>query len=195
MGLRGARALTARPSQERFGHVAASGVTRHATGEKKELAAYYEVEKSYYDYAENIEAVNIHYACTPLGGVPDWNSQRTTRFLPLVEPRLRRKLLKLPARILDSRSGELCDRYLLHHYFEIFADGDTHYSQLYTEEVLTGAGNLPAPHAAASNQAGETGSDFDDPSVSSESALIVETQPSPPASKRTRVRSKATKEK
>jgi hypothetical protein len=174
--------------------VAASGVTQHATGENKPSARY-EVEKWYYDYAENIEAVNIHYACTPLGEVPDWNSQRTTRFLPLVEPRLRRKTLKLPARILDSNGGQLCDRYLLHHYFEIFADGDTHYSQLYTEEVRTGAGNLPAPHEAASNQAEEPGSDLHSPSASSESALIPETQPPPPASKRKRVRSKATKGK
>jgi hypothetical protein len=175
--------------------VATSGVIRHATGEKRESATYFEVEKSYYDYAENIEAVNIHYACTPLGEVPDWNSQRTTRFLPLVEDRLRRKVLKLPAQILDSNSGHLRDRYLLHHYFEIFADGDTHYSQLYTEEVLTGAGNLPATCAAASDQVGEPGSDFQNSRPSSENELTAETHPPPRASKRKSARSKAKKGK
>jgi len=172
--------------QERFDHVTASGVTQRESGETIRSARYYEVEKWFYDYAENIEAVNIHYACTPLAEVPDWNSQRVTRFLPLVEPRLRRKTLKLPARILDSNSGQLCDRYLLHHYFEIFADGDTHYSQLYTEEVLTGAGNLPAPHEAASNQVGEAGSDSSAPSPSSENVLIPDASPPPQASKRKR---------
>jgi hypothetical protein len=160
--------------------MAASDVTQHATGESKPSARDYEVEKQFYDYAKNIEGVNIHYACTPLGGVPDWNSQRTTRFLPLVEVRLRRKVLKLPVRVLDANGGQLHDRYLLHHYFEIFADGDTHYSQLYTEEVATGAGDLPAPH-------------FNSPSASGGSAPIPETQPPPAASKRKRVRSKATK--
>jgi hypothetical protein len=170
----------------------ASSVTQQATGELKDSARIYEVEKWFYDYAENIEAVNIHYACTPLGGVPDWNSQRATRYLPLVEARLRRKVLKLPARILDSNSGQLCERYLLHHYFEICADGDTHYSPLYTEEVITGAGNLPAPHDAASNQAGEPASDFEGPSASSEDAS--ETR-APSQSKRKRERSKAEKGK
>jgi hypothetical protein len=172
--------------QERFDHVAASSVTQRANGENIRSARYYEVEKWFYDYAENIEAVNIHYACTLLGEVPDWNSQRVTRFLPMVEPRLRRKTLKLPARILDSNSGRLCDRYLLHHYFEIFANGDTHYSQLYTEEVLTGAGDLPARHEASSNQAREPGSDFKGQSASCAKALMPEASTPPQASKRKR---------
>jgi hypothetical protein len=130
------------------------------TGELKSSARDYQVEKWFYDYADNIEAVNIHYACTPLGQVPDWNLQRTTRFLPLVGNRMRRKLLKLPARILDTNSGELHDRYLLHHYFEIFADGDTHYSRLYTEEVVTGAGGLPARDPAVPHQPEKHDSDF-----------------------------------
>jgi hypothetical protein len=171
---------------ERFDHVTASGVTQRERGENIRSARYYEVEKWFYDYAENIEAVNIHYACTPLGEIPDWNSRRTTRFLPLVEARLRRKVLKLPARILDPNGGRLCDRYLFHHYFEIFADGDTHYSQLYTEEVLTGAGDLPAPHEASSNQAREPGSDFKGQSASSAKALVPEASTPPQASKRKR---------
>ena len=171
----------------------ASSVTQQATDEITESARNYEVEKWFYDYAENIEAVNIHYACTPLGGVPDWNSQRATRYLPLVEARLRRKVLKLPARLLDSNSGQLCERYLLHHYFEICADGDTHYSRLYTEEVITGAGNLPAPRDAASSQAREPGFDFQGQSASIEDAS--ETEAPPQASKRKWERSKEKKGK
>jgi hypothetical protein len=164
--------------------MAAFGVSQPPTGEDQ-LSTRYQVEKLFYDYAENIEAVNIHYACTPLGEVPDWNSQRVTRFLPLIELRLRRKTLKLPARILDPNGGQLTDRYLLHHYFEIFADGDTLYSQLYTEEVLTGAGNLPTPDAV-SNKAGEPSSDFQGISASSASTPMPEASPPTQASKRKR---------
>jgi len=123
--------------------MAASSVSERVIIESAPAVRHYQIEKWYYDYAENIEAVNIHYACTPLGEIPDWNNQRATRFLPLVESHLRRKVLKLPLRIPDSNRSELNDRYLLHHYFEIFADGDTRYSSLYTEEIVTGAGGLP----------------------------------------------------
>jgi hypothetical protein len=123
--------------------MAASSGSERVAIESAPVVRYYQIEKWYYDYAENIEAVNIHYACTPLGEIPDWNNQRATRFLPLVESHLRRKVLKLPLRVPDSNRGELNDRYLLHHYFEIFADGDTRYSSLYTEEIVTGAGCLP----------------------------------------------------
>jgi hypothetical protein len=121
---------------------------------------HYEI-KEYYDYADDIEGVNIHYLWTPLGGVPDWDNQRVTRFMPLVRlvahpgseiasdkpehitaatSRLRRKILKLPRTILTPESDGETDRYLLHHYFEVFQDGHRHYSPLYTEELQTSAG-------------------------------------------------------
>jgi hypothetical protein len=129
--------------------------------------SWYYLEKEFYDYAEDIEGVNIHYVWTPLGGVADWENQRATRFMPLVRlpspeegnvstpsagsanpspGRLRKKILKLPQRIPDTESGTLTDRYLLHHYFEIFQNGYRHYSPLYTEEILTGAGSQRAAH-------------------------------------------------
>jgi hypothetical protein len=154
--------------------VSVSGVTILDTRKRQHSAAHYEIEKWFYDYAENIEAVNIHYACTPNGEIPDWNRQRATRFLPLIRHRLRRKVLKLPARILDPASGELSGRYLLHHYFEIFADGDTHYSPLYTEEVFTGAGNLSAPEADAEAQTSEPDYDGNRASAFGESGLTME---------------------
>jgi|GEM_PF-1655976 len=122
------------------------------------------VIKEYYDYAEDIEGVNIHYLWTPLNGVPDWENHRVTRFMPRVQPslrpgskmpatltggtgatpsRLRRKILKLPQYILDPQSGLSTDRYLLHHYFEVFQDGHRQYSPLYTEELHTRATTQP----------------------------------------------------
>jgi hypothetical protein len=129
--------------------------------------SWYYLEKKFYDYADDIEAVNIHYVWTPLGGTPDWENQRATRFMPFVRTtslrvagaesnapspgtadptntRLRKKILKLPTQITDpENNGELTDSYLLHHYFEVFQDGHRHYSPLYTEEVTTGAGAQP----------------------------------------------------
>jgi hypothetical protein len=163
---------------------------------------YHRVEKVFFDYSEHIEGVNIHYACTPPGESPDWVSQRATRYLPLVEPRLRRKELKLPIRIRGGNGGELTDRYLLHYYFEIFLDGDRHYSPLYTEEVVTGAGvvatsdELAAPISAVAvsrDRAAEGDAASDSPehaeadgakrAASGNTALIPETQPPAPASK------------
>jgi hypothetical protein len=169
--------------------MAASSATEQVI-ESAQSSQYYEVEKRYYDYAENIEAVNIHYACSLLDKLPDWNSQRATLFLPLVESHLRRKVLKLPRRILDQDRGELTDRYLLHHCFEIFADGDTHYSALYTEEVVTGAGTIPAPRDAALISE-ETVFGSDDRTTSSANASTRETGPLGGATTAARSRSKA----
>ena len=128
---------------------------------------WYSLEKEFYDYADDIEGVNIHYVWTPRGGTPDWENQRATRYMPLVRPtsqvageagantpspgvtgpvttRLRKKVLKLPVLISDPQSNTLTDRYILHHYFEIFQDGHRHYSPLYTHEVVTGTGTPPA---------------------------------------------------
>lgn len=122
------------------------------------------IEKEFYDYADDIEGVNIHYVWTPLEGVADWENQRVTRFMPRVYPspwalatsgsltaedgdpslpRLRKKILKLPLHILDPVTNTLNNKYLLHHYFEIFQDGHRHYSPLYTEEINTGAAITP----------------------------------------------------
>jgi hypothetical protein len=133
---------------------------------------HYEI-KEFYDHTEDIEGVNIHYLWTPLDGVPDWENQRVTRFMPLVQPppyssgeaaidetdsaasmapRLRRKILKLPQEIVDPQSGAPTNHYLLHHYFEIFQDGHRHYSPLYTEELHTGVGSQPMRVETADEQ-------------------------------------------
>ncbi len=121
----------------------------------------YHVEKEFYDYAEDIEGVNIHYVWTLPGAAPDWENQRTTRFMPPVRPafyttnpaptqaRLRKKVLRLPLQIPDLEKGILTDRYLLHYYFEIFQGGHRHYSPLYTEEIVTGAGVQPLSEETA----------------------------------------------
>ena len=126
-------------------------------------------EKEFHDSAENIEGVNIHYVLTPLSGAADWDNERATRFMPLVQSRtfprrdtpstgvefsdppplrLRKKILKLPRYIPDLQSGALTDRYLLHYYFEVFQDGHRRYSSLYTEEISTSTGVQCGPNHA-----------------------------------------------
>ncbi len=133
--------------------------------------SWYYLEKEFYDYADDIEGVNIHYVCIPIDGVADWETQRASRFMPLVQSSsslslssptpatgvtspspapLRKKILKLPQRILDPQSGTLTDRYLLHHYFEVFQDGRRYYSLLYSEEIVTGANTQSAAPDAVS---------------------------------------------
>jgi len=128
--------------------------------------SWYYLEKEFSDYAEDIEGVNIHYLWTPSDGGADWENQRVTRFMPLVQsptflvrevnssvsitgtpesspPGLRKKILKLPRHVVDPQSGTLTSRYLLHYYFEIFQDGHRRYSSLYTEEIVTDANFEP----------------------------------------------------
>ena len=128
--------------------------------EQNTIMPWHYVEKEYTDYADDIEAVSIHYVWTPIGGQPDWEKQRITRYMPHVKvsiqrpittavqptppqdvrPKqrpLRKKTLKLPLQIEDHADDTLTNRYLLHYYFEVFQDGHRHYSPLYTEEVVT----------------------------------------------------------
>jgi hypothetical protein len=44
------------------------------------------LEKEYYDAADDIEVVSIHYICTPLSGVPDWENQGVTLYMPISKP-------------------------------------------------------------------------------------------------------------
>jgi len=94
------------------------------------------VVKWFHDYADDIEAVSIHYVLTAVDEAPDWNNARATRYMPLLDESLRMKELRLPLSISDSQ-GRPSSRYALHYYFEICQGGDRHYSQLYSEEVVT----------------------------------------------------------
>ena len=81
---------------------------------------YHVVDKEYRDFADDIEAVSIHYVCAPGGAEPDWDKDRVTRFMPLVEPGVRRLRLKLPAQLVDPQSGLPVSAYTLSYYFEVW---------------------------------------------------------------------------
>src|SRR5215471_13733257 len=94
------------------------------------------VVKWFRDYADDIEAVNIHYALTAPDETPDWSQTRSTRYMPLIGKSVRMKELRLPPSVVDSQ-GRPSKRYLLHYYFEVCQSGDRQYSPLYSEEVVT----------------------------------------------------------
>jgi hypothetical protein len=116
------------------------------------MGSFHVVEKTFRDYADDIEGVNIHYLVTPLDEVPDWAGQRATRFMPLSADRVRRKSLKLPI-TLDSH-GTPTGRYLLHYYFEVIQGGERHYSPLFTEEIVTAACNAANMASSVTESAG-----------------------------------------
>jgi hypothetical protein len=93
------------------------------------------VDKEYRDFADDIEAVSIHYLCVPNGAEADWDRGRITRFMPLVEPGMRRLSLKLPVQLVDPRSGRPVNEYTLLYYFEVCRGGDRHYSQIFIEAM------------------------------------------------------------
>jgi hypothetical protein len=93
------------------------------------------VDKEYRDFADDIEAVSIHYLCVPNGAEADWDRGRVTRFMPLVEPGMRRLSLKLPVQLVDPRIGRPVNEYTLLYYFEVCRGGDRHYSQIFTEAM------------------------------------------------------------
>lgn len=99
--------------------------------------SYHRVVKWFRDYADDIEAVNIHYAVTAVSETPDWDRVRATRYMPLVGKSIRMKELRLPLSISDCQ-GRPSKRYALHYYFEVCQGGDRQYSPLYSEEVVTG---------------------------------------------------------
>jgi len=97
------------------------------------------VDKEYRDFADDIEAVSIHYLCVPSGAAADWDNGRVTRFMPLVDPGVRRLSLKLPVQLVDPRSGRPVNDYTVLYYFEVCRGGDRHYSQIYTEAIRSAA--------------------------------------------------------
>jgi len=115
------------------------------------MSGEYFVEKSYWDDADDVEAVTIHYAWSPVGELPDWENEKVTRFMPKdrsneggVASRRRVKVLRLPAQIV-TKSGDRTDHYELHHFFGICQGGSRHSSPRFTEEIVTGAGEDDAP--------------------------------------------------
>jgi hypothetical protein len=109
------------------------------------------VDKEYRDFADDIEAVSIHYLCVPSGAEADWDNGRVTRFMPLVEPGVRRLSLKLPVQLVDPRSGRPVNDYTVLYYFEVCRGGDRHYSQIFTEvmDSTTTATSVQAAATAA----------------------------------------------
>ena len=86
-----------------------------------------------------LSSLQKHGACRAYLDSPDWDKDRVTRFMPLVEPGVRRLRLKLPAQLVDPQSGLPVSAYTLSYYFEVWRGGDRQYSQIYNEALDTRA--------------------------------------------------------
>ena len=128
------------------------------------------LKKEFFDTADDIESVAIHYTWTPLGQAPDWSGHRESRLMPAgemlktgvgevakygppapsvpqyIHPKLRKKVLKMPNDIRDEEAGRWTGDYNLHYYYEIFQAGQRHYSPVYTDEIRTREVGLLDPH-------------------------------------------------
>jgi hypothetical protein len=119
------------------------------------------LKKEYFDTADDIQDVLIHYVCAPLGLEPDWSAAEA-RSMPAgeilktgvgevakygpaapsvpqhVHPRLRKKVLKLPNEVYDDRLGAYTGSYTLHYCYEVVrADGSRQFSPVLTDEIAT----------------------------------------------------------
>ena len=123
--------------------------------------------KDFYDYAENIEAVFVHYAYAVHAASPEWATAGHVQSMPLVlrpscsqdtDPselrswglstpaavRRRSTTLKLPCQIINPPTHTPTNRYLLHYYFEIVQDGTQVKTAIYTEDIRTSSISAPA---------------------------------------------------
>jgi hypothetical protein len=132
------------------------------------------LKKEFFDTADDIESVTIHYTWTPLGQAPDWTAHRESRLMPAgetlktgvgevakygppaptvaqyVHPQLRKKILKMPNDIWDEAAGIWTGEFNLHYYYEILQAGQRHYSPVYTDEIRNREIVLISPHGLVS---------------------------------------------
>jgi hypothetical protein len=80
--------------------------------------------RSWIDREDGIEGVVIHYTWTPVGHWPDWGRHHESRVLADAGgfPRMRRKVLRMPARVYDESRGGAVPEYALHSFFEVHQD-------------------------------------------------------------------------
>ena len=124
------------------------------------MALNWYLKKEYFDTADDIEQVLIHYTCAPLGGTPDW-TQAESRAMPAgellrtgvgevakygppapavpqhVHPRLRKKVLRLPNEVFDPALGAWTGDYQLYYVYEVIRNGDRTFSPVFVDEIRT----------------------------------------------------------
>jgi hypothetical protein len=124
------------------------------------MALHWYLKKEFFDTSDDIEAVFIHYTCSPLGTAPDWSTAETrsmpagehlrtgvgevARYGPpapvvpqVVHPRLRKKVLTLPNEIRDPETDAYTETYRLHYFYKVIQGGSRRYSRVLTDEIRT----------------------------------------------------------
>lgn len=118
------------------------------------------LKKEFYGVEDDIEGVIIHYTYGPVGQAPEWTRTESrsmqageklkagvgqvARYGPAapevpqhVDPKLYKKVLKLPNDIRDEATGTWTGNFLVHYFYEIVRDGDRQFSPVFTDEIAT----------------------------------------------------------
>jgi hypothetical protein len=125
------------------------------------------LKKMWIDPEPGIEAVVIHYTCTPLGWTPDWRLPHDTRLmeknamvkqgfggttlaaedqvatLPVTErpatapPNARVKVLRMPASVWNPQTSTFDEHYLFHYFFEVWQNGRNWTTPPVSEEIVS----------------------------------------------------------
>jgi hypothetical protein len=92
------------------------------------------LKKDWYDFAPDIDLVEIHFTWTSWGEKPNWGrveETRTLRVAPATSPTYRFCGIEIPRKVEGS------ERYDLHHFFVCVQGGREQVSPTYTEEIAS----------------------------------------------------------
>ena len=125
------------------------------------------LKKMWLDQESGIDAVVIHYMCTPLGGTPDWRLPHETRLMEknakvkqglggttlvgeeqvatlqvterpaLAPPNARVKVLRMPTSVWSPQTLSFSENYLFHYFFEVWQQGRQWTTSPVTEEIVS----------------------------------------------------------
>jgi len=99
---------------------------------RAETEQLFGLRKTWFDPAPGIEMVQLHFAWTPPGQEPDWESAESRVMTPdAASPRLRTAVIEAPRQLDGGRE------YLLHHFFFVVRGTDWVSSPVFTEEIVT----------------------------------------------------------
>ena len=125
------------------------------------------LKKMWVDQELGIDAVVIHYTCTPLGWPPDWRLPYETRLMEknakvkqglggttlvgedqvatlqvterpaLAPPNARVKVLRMPGSVWNPETSSFSENYLFHYFFEVWQQGRQWTTPPVTEEIVS----------------------------------------------------------
>ncbi len=123
---------------------------------------FWYLKKTWQDPVPDVSEVRIHYAWGPRGAPPHWDRFRQVRTMSTqaeriegkgrvsphegrgetktvwpLPPGVREKIIKVPEGYTNGQYGINSDTFMFYHFFEAQVNGQTHYSDVYAEEIVS----------------------------------------------------------